>query len=109
MEGGGHGALDGGHTVCENYCIETCWVVVLGGSSNRTQQSLVMCVMTRTAAAGLVLEFVAVCFVLCSGWLQSATKKYIERQQWRGKNIGGGQFQFQILFFYIRHDEGGCI
>ena len=69
VKAGGHGALDGGHTVCENKCINTCWVVILGGSSSCTQQSRVMRVMTRTAASGLVLEFVAMCFVLCSGWI----------------------------------------
>ena len=67
-----------------------------------------MCAMTRTTAAGLVLEFVAVCFVLCSGWLQFPTK-----DKDRG-NSGGAKTpvvgNFDILFFlYFRPDEGGCI
>ena len=69
-----------------------------------------MCVVMGTAAAGLVLEFVVVCFVLCSGWLQSAAKDKDRGNSGGAKTLVVGNFNFNILFlFYFRPDEGGCI
>ena len=48
--------------------------------------------MTRTAAERLVLEFGAVCFVLCSWWLQSATKDKDSGNSGGAKTLVVGNF-----------------
>ena len=58
-------------------------MVVWGGSSNCAQQSLVMCAMTRTATAGLMLEFITVCFFCVLGGFDS-------RQRTRERGNSGG-------------------